>query len=131
MPALYDNESLLQVLFVTVVLGCGCAWLAGRAVAQTWRPAATAFAAMLLLGLAVRFFHFALFGEELFRPLTYAVETAGLIAVALAGWRLTRARQMTRQYYWLYEPSGPFGWRLRQDAAGQAGAGGKIAGDSG
>jgi len=23
---------------------------------------------------------------------------------------------MVRQYYWLYEPSGPLGWRLRQDA---------------
>jgi hypothetical protein len=36
--------------------------------------------------------------------------------VAFIAWRYTRTRQMVRQYYWLYEMSGPLGWRLRQDA---------------
>jgi hypothetical protein len=129
MSALYSNESLLQVLFITCVVGCGCAWLAGRAIALTWRPAYVVIGAMLLMGGAVRFFHFALFGEELFVPQTYLFETICLIVVAMTAWRMTRARQMVRQYYWLYEPNGPFGWRARQDSSGQGPRGVEMASD--
>jgi hypothetical protein len=38
-------------------------------------------------------------------------------------WRYARAGQMVRQYYWLYEPSGPLGWRLRQDVSTKASQG--------
>ena len=44
----------------------------------------------------------------------------GLIAAACLSFQRTRAQQMIRQYYWLYEPSGPLGWRLRQDAPAKA-----------
>lgn len=114
--SLYANESIFQVLFVTLVLGAGCAWLAGRAIALTWRSIAVAAVAMIPLGFAVRFVHFALFNEPLLQPLSYFVETAILIAVACLSFQHTRASQMVRQYYWLYEPNGPLGWRLRQDA---------------
>lgn len=116
MTDLYSNESIFQVLFVTLVLGAGCALLAGRAIALTWRSIWIAVIAMVPLGLAVRFVHFALFNETLLQPNTYLVETAILIAVACLSFQRTRARQMVKQYYWLYEPHGPFGWRLRQDA---------------
>ena len=129
MSALYANENLLQVVFLTVVLGCGCAWQTGRAIAQTWRPMLTVIPAMMLLGLAVRFFHFALFGETLLAPATYLFETACLIAVALVAWRFTRARQMVRQYYWLYEPDGMLGWRPRPADAAKPLEDGKIASD--
>jgi putative effector of murein hydrolase len=33
------------------------------------------------------------------------------ILIALAAHRLTRARKMVNQYPWLYERTGPFGWR--------------------
>lgn len=115
MPQLYSDGALLHVLFLTFGLGCGCAWLAGRAIARTWRPAASAVAAMVLMGLALRFLHFALFDEPLLEPATYLFETACLTLAALVSWRRARARQMVRQYYWLYEPAGPLGWRLRQD----------------
>ncbi len=119
---LYDNENLFQVLFLTFVLGCGCAWATGRAIARTWRPMATVVPAMLLLGLAIRFFHFALFQETLVTPLTYLFESACLIVVGLLAWQHTRAGQMVRQYYWLYEANGPFGWKPRPpDAANPAG----------
>ena len=39
-----------------------------------------------------------------------------LIAFGYAGWRYTRAKQMTRQYHWLFEPAGPFGWKPRAGA---------------
>ena len=71
---------------------------------------------MIPLGMAVRFVHFALFNETLLQPRTYLIETAILIVVACLSFQRTRARQMVTQYYWLYEPNGPLGWRLRQDA---------------
>ena len=118
--SLYSNESIFQVLFVTLVLGGGCALLAGRAIAQTWRSIGIAAIAMIPMGLAVRFIHFALFNETLLQPQTYIVETAILIAVSCLSFQWTRAQQMVRQYYWLYEPNGPLGWRLRQDAPAKA-----------
>ena len=113
---IYSSSSLLHIFFITVVLGCGCAWLAGSAIAQTWRPIAMVFGAAVLMGLAVRFIHFALFDEPLLAPAAFLIETAILFAVALLAYRRTRTLQMVRQYYWLYEANGPLGWRLRQDA---------------
>jgi hypothetical protein len=121
MTPLYANESLLQVILITFVLGCGCAWLAGRAIALTWRSVWAALRAMILLGAAVRFLHFALFEETLFSPATYLFETACLMIVAAVAWRFTRARQMVRQYYWLYEPNGWLGWRTRENGAAKGG----------
>lgn len=120
MEHLYANESIFQVLFVTLALGAGCAFLAGRAIALTWRSIWVAVIAMVPMGLAVRFVHFALFNETLLQPQTYVVETAILVVVACLSFRRTRALQMVKQYYWLYEPSGPLGWRLRQDAPAQS-----------
>ena len=113
---LYASENIFQVLFVTLVLGGSCAFLAGRAIAATWRSIWVATAAMIPMGLAVRFVHFALFNETLLMPRTYAVETLVLMAIACLSFQRTRARQMVSQYYWLYEPSGPLSWQLRQDA---------------
>jgi hypothetical protein len=112
---LYASENIFQILFVTLVLGGGCAFLAGRAIASTWRSIWVVVAAMLAMGLAVRFVHFALFDETLLVPQTYAVETLILLAIACLSFQRTRAQQMVRQYYWLYEANGPLAWRLRQD----------------
>jgi hypothetical protein len=117
MSELFSIASLLHIFFITIVLGCGGAWLAGRAIALTWRPPVMVLGAAVLMGLAVRFIHFALFEEPLLAPATLLVETIVLLAVALLAYRRTRALQMVRQYYWLYEASGPLGWRLRRDAA--------------
>jgi len=72
MADLYSSTSLLHIFFITGVLGCGCAWLAGRAIALTWRPITMVVGAAVLMGLAVRFIHFALFEERLFAPTTVA-----------------------------------------------------------
>jgi len=112
----YASENIFHVLFVTLVLGGSCAFLAGRAIASTWRNIWVVIAAMIPMGLAVRFVHFALFNETLVLPRTYAIETLVLIAIAGLSFQRTRARQMVSQYYWLYEPNGPLAWRLRQDA---------------
>jgi len=114
MTGLYANESPLPILFVTGLLGGGAAWLAGRAIAKTWRPMWHIVAYMALLGAAVRFVHFALFGADLLTALSYAVDTVFLIAIACLAWRVTRATQMVTQYPWLYERAGPLSWRERR-----------------
>lgn len=105
--------SLAEFLFVTVTLGCGAAWLAGRALAGSWEPAWKAAVWMIPLAAAVRFIHYALFSGSLLTLHFYLVDLAILVAFALAGHRATLATRMTRQYAWLYERSGPFGWKSR------------------
>jgi hypothetical protein len=113
MGEIYPAESILQVFFVTAVLGGGAAWLAGRAIAQTWRPFWHIIAYMALLGAGVRFAHFALFEGELLSLPSYVIDTLFLFIVACLSWRLTRTVQMVTQYNWLYERTGPFTWRER------------------
>jgi hypothetical protein len=91
-------------LLVTVFLGGGAAWLAGRAIAQTWRPWWHVVFYMLILGLAVRFIHFALFDGTLVAPYYYAVDSLVAIVIGTLGFRVTRARQMARQYRFLNQP---------------------------
>jgi hypothetical protein len=113
MDGLYESESLRQVLLVTVAIGGGAAWLTGRAIAATWRPAWHLAVYTLLLGCAVRFVHFALFEGTLLSPMSYAADTVYLLIVAGLGWRHTRAAQMATQYYWLYERTSPLTWRAK------------------
>ena len=62
---LHEEGSFGVFLLVTIILGGGAAVLAGRAIALTWRPWWQIVAYMLILGAAVRFIHFALFGGTL------------------------------------------------------------------
>ncbi|HZP77618.1 MAG TPA: hypothetical protein VFB45_15845 [Pseudolabrys sp.] len=110
---LYADETWLQVVLITVVLGGGAAWQTGRAIAGTWRPLWHAIIYTLLLGAAVRFVHFALFEGELLSPLSYLVDTAYLLAVGCVSWQERRTSLMVTQYPWLYERSGPLSWRDR------------------
>jgi hypothetical protein len=120
MGEMYANESVLNVVLVTGLIGGGAAWLAGRAIAGTWRPFSHAAATMLLLGAAVRFVHFALFETELLSPASYLTDTAFLLAVGCLAWRMTRTRQMVTQYPWLYVRTGPLGWRRLPTAGADA-----------
>ena len=117
MSGIYSNESLLQALFVTFVLGGGCAILAGRAIAKTWRSMLVVVVSMVPMAMAVRFVHFALFEEPLLSGAAYLFELAVLVSAACLAFKRTRALQMVGQYYWLYELEGPMRWRARQDAA--------------
>jgi len=100
-------------LGLTVVLFGGAAWLAGQALAGAWRPAREALLYSLLLGAVDRFLVFALFKGELLSVYGYMLHSAVIMAVCLLAWRFTRAGKMVSQYPWLYERSGPFGWRPR------------------
>ncbi len=94
-----------EFVLVTCVLGGGAAYFTGRAIARTWQSNAQLVVYMLLLGLAVRFIHFALYHGTLISPYYYVVDTIVLIALAMLGKRVTRARQMARQYGFKYAPA--------------------------
>jgi len=113
-PALLAEEGSLGVFFlVTVAMGGGAAWLAGRAIAATWRPWWHVVFYMLVLGAAVRFIHFALFESILLSPHYYLVDTAVCLVFAFAGFRAMRIRQMVTRYGWINERSGFLAWRRR------------------
>ncbi len=107
----------LVFIILTGVLGGGAAYLSGRALALKWRPVWQLVIYMALLTAAVRFLHYALFGEVLLSLQYYLVAYAVIMGMALLGYRLTRVKQMVTQYYWLYERAGPFGWRQKRAGA--------------
>jgi len=111
---LYEEDSFGVFLLVTVVLGGGAAWLAGRAIAATWRPWWQVVFYMLILGGAARFIHFALFGGTLLSLHYYLVDSAVCMALGFLGYRVARAAQMVAQYRWIYGPDGALGWRRKQ-----------------
>ncbi len=110
---LYEEPLIWLFILVTVIMGGWAAWMTGKAVAKTWGDVVALVAYVLLLGWAVRFIHFALFEGTLFSLRYYIVDTVILMAIAFAGWRHTRTGQMTTQYRWLYERTGPFSWKNR------------------
>lgn len=110
------GTSLPVFIGVTCILAGTAAWLTGQAVAATWRPARQAIGYAFLLGLADRFIVYALFDGELLSLPGYLVDSLVLVAIAFAAYRATLAAGMVRQYPWLYERAGTFGWRRRRSA---------------
>lgn len=101
---------------VTVCLTGFAAFMTGQALAQGWRPAWQIVPYCLLLGAADRFLVWGLFKGAGLLPSGYVIDTAVIMAICAAAYRLTLARRMTAQYPWLYERTGPFGWRRRGSA---------------
>ena len=114
---LYEESSIGLFLLVSIVMGGAAAWASGKSIAQTWRPAWMVVPYMLILGFAVRFIHFALFDGTLLSGHYYVIDTLILLAAGALGFRYKRTQQMTTQYRWLYEKTGPFSWRERSPAA--------------
>jgi hypothetical protein len=110
---LYEEHSAWLFVLVTVVMGGAAAWQMGRAIAQTWRPFAVLPVYVALLGLGVRFIHFALFQGTLLSPHYYLVDCVVLFFAAFIGWRMQRAEQMRTQYSFAFEGAGPLSWRRK------------------
>lgn len=106
--------SLFEFIRVTVILGGGAAWLTGRATALNWSPWWKLVLYVLLLTIALRFIHFALFGGTFFLPPVAfwrafefgTVDFVVLMIAATLGRRVTRRRQMARQYGFLGASAG-------------------------
>jgi hypothetical protein len=111
--SLFFEESFWVFVLLTIVLGGGAAFLAGRSLAKEWRPVAQLILFMIPLGAGVRFLHFALFQGSLFSLKYFITHTLILISAALLGYRLKRVSQMITQYPWLYERSGALSWRQK------------------
>ncbi|MDR0809715.1 MAG: hypothetical protein LBE86_11430 [Gemmobacter sp.] len=107
---LYEESSILTFAIITFVMGGWTAWRTGRAMAESWSGIRTLVAYVLLLGVALRFIHHALFDGTFLSPHYYLVDTIVLMGFAYAGYRFTRTGQMTTQYYWLYRKTSPFSW---------------------
>lgn len=104
---------------MTVILFGLAAAATGRTLAQHWQPAWQVAPLTLLLAIADRFLHYALFAAPLDSLWGLLVAAAVLGAIMAVAYCHARARKMVRQYPWLYEPSGPLSWRARQtDRAG-------------
>ncbi len=115
---LSDERSLLVFLLVSVAMGGGAAWLAGRAMAATWRPWWHIAFYMLLLAFAVRFIHYALFDSTFLSLHYYLVDYGVCLAFGLLGFRLMRVHQMVTRYKWVNERAGLLRWRRRGSDAG-------------
>jgi hypothetical protein len=111
MTWLFVEDRLSVFLILTVIIGGGAAFLAGRNLASRWRPAWMPVAFMIPLGLALRFFHYALFNGDLLSVHYFLSDTAVLVWATLLGYRLTMAKQMVSQYPWAYEKAGLLSWR--------------------
>ena len=116
---LYEEDYVSLFLLVTVLMGGGAGWLAGRAIAATWRPWWHVVAYMLILGVAVRFIHFALFEGTLLSLQFYAVDAIVCLIFGFLGFRATRVGQMTTQYSWINTRAGLMRWTRRSGAAAE------------
>jgi hypothetical protein len=103
------------LLFTAMLMG-GAGYMAGQALATTWRPVWQVIAYSLLLGAVDRFLVFALFNGSLLSVGGYVLDTAVIAAISLCGYRLARVRRMIGQYPWLYERNGVFFWRKKGDS---------------
>jgi hypothetical protein len=113
---LADERSLGVFLLVSVAMGGGAAWLAGRAIAATWRPWWHIALYMMLLSLAVRFLHYALFDSKFLTLHYYLVDYAVCLAFGLLGFRLMRVTQMVTRYSWINQRTGMLRWRRRDQS---------------
>src|SRR5262245_12853146 len=118
---LSDEHSLGVFLLVSVLMGGGAAWLAGRAIASTWRLWWHVALYMLPLAFAVRFIHFALFDSKFLSLHYYLVDYAVCLTVGLLGFRARRVTQMVTRYGWINERAGLLRWRRRDDRTAAGG----------
>ena len=114
MSHLIWEQSIGIFLLVSVAVGGGTAFMTGRAVALGWDALWKLAVYILLLGCAVRFFHFALFEGTLLTLHFYLVDLVVLSAIGYLAFVITRAGQMATQYSFRFERSGPLGWRQKR-----------------
>jgi hypothetical protein len=109
----YEEGSSSIFLLVTILFGGGAAWLSGRAIARTWRPVWQVLVYSLMLGCAVRFIHFSLFGGTLLSAHYYLIDSALCMGFGFLGFRAARVSQMLTHYRWINQGNGPLRWRRR------------------
>jgi hypothetical protein len=107
------GDTLWLVLLFNLVLVGPASFAAGHGVAITWRPWQQIVLYSALISMGLRFFDYALAGGELWSVGGFLLGWLVQFAIAAFAYRLTRARQMVRQYPWLYQRKGLLGWEER------------------
>ncbi|MBP1861301.1 DUF6867 family protein [Rhizobium herbae] len=110
---LFEEPTVLQFALITVVMGGWTAWRTGKSTAEGWKNYPVLIIYTLLLGVAIRFIHHALFNGTMLTLQYYIVDTIVLLLFAFAGYRYYRTKQMANNYYWLYEKASPFSWKAK------------------
>jgi uncharacterized membrane protein SirB2 len=111
---IHEEPSIWAFIMISILIGGWTAWRTGKSVATGWGEIVPHLIIYtLLLGVGIRFIHHALFNGTMFSLHYYIVDTVVLLIFSLLGFRYTRARQMATNYYWLYEKTGPFGWKKK------------------
>ncbi|KGD99919.1 MULTISPECIES: DUF6867 family protein [Rhizobium/Agrobacterium group] len=109
-----DDTGVRYVLrFLVMLIGFWTAWRTGKAVADGWSGLPTVIVYTLLLGVVMRFMHYALFQGPFISAFYYVIDVVLLSIFSIAGFRLRRTRQMVQNYYWLYEPTSAFSWKKK------------------
>ena len=109
MSLLIENSFPIY-LTLSCILGGSAAFFMGRSLAQSWRPAWQLVLATMIMGLALRFLHFALFQGSLVSLHYYFSDTVTLLFFSILGYRLMRTTQMVTNYHWLYKRTSPLTW---------------------
>ena len=99
--------------FLVLMIGLWTAWRAGRAAAEGWNGFPHVLVYALLLGVVMRFMHYALFQGPFISLPYYLLDVAVLLLFSSAGFRIRRTRQMVQNYYWLYEANSIFSWKKK------------------
>ncbi|MBN9088610.1 MAG: hypothetical protein J0J01_17035 [Reyranella sp.] len=107
------GDTLAMVLLFNLVLVGPASFASGQGVATTWRRWRQVVLYSALLSAGLRFFDYALANGELWSIGGFLLGWLVQFAIAGLAYRLTRARQMVRQYPWLYQRKGLLGWEER------------------
>ncbi len=107
------SNGFWQFVVLTIIMGGGAAFMAGRSIAGGWKGIPRVIIAMIPFTAGLRFLHYALFEGQLTSLTHFLVHGAIVTGFALLGYRVRRTQQMTSQYPWLYERSGPLTWRSK------------------
>jgi hypothetical protein len=107
------GDTLFNVLLFNLALIGPASFAAGHTVANNWRPWPQIVLYTALLSAALRFLDYALANGELWSVPGFLLGWAVQLAVGAFAYRMTRARQMVRQYPWLYRRRGLLGWEER------------------
>jgi hypothetical protein len=107
------GDTLFNVLLFNIVLVGPASFATGQAVATIWRPLQQVVFYSALLSAGLRFFDYALAGGELWSAGGFLLGWLVQFGFAAFAYRLTRVRQMVRQYPWLYQRKGLLGWEQR------------------
>lgn len=107
------GDTVFNVILFNLVLVGPASFAAGHAVAIAWRQWNRIILYTALLAAGLRFLDYALSNGELWSLGGFVLGWGVQLAIAAFAYRLTRTRQMVRQYRWLYRRKGLLGWEER------------------